>query len=61
MSGTSFIQAVKENPWLKDKEHWCGPGNTFEMISGELKKNAARGQAHIALNYDEWQKKMQKV
>jgi hydroxymethylbilane synthase len=61
MSGSSFIQAVKENPWLLEKENWSGPGHTFDMISQELKKHKASGSAHIALNLTEWQLHLRKA
>lgn len=60
MSGSSFKEALKSYKWLLNKTHWCGPGSTAETIASELKKHSASGALHIALNFEEWQKKMSK-
>lgn len=61
MSGSSFQLALKTYPWLKDKEHWSGPGHSYDVIRDELKKQGGLGAIHVALNFEEWQKKMHEV
>lgn len=56
MSGSSFERAISEYPWLLDKNHWSGPGNTHKRIQALLESYRARGQALIALNLEQWQK-----
>lgn len=59
MSGSSFNEALKHYPWLLHKEHWCGPGNTYEAIRARLAAEGGRGAVHVAFNLDQWQKLME--
>lgn len=56
MSGSSFEAAIKTYPWLLNKTHWSGPGNTFKRIQSLLENQRAKGSARIALNLEQWQK-----
>jgi hydroxymethylbilane synthase len=47
-SGSSFEQALKLNPWLKEMTHFCGPGNTQRI----LEKNGVR--PHVFLDHAQW-------
>jgi hydroxymethylbilane synthase len=58
MSGSSFREALKAHPWLVNKTHWCGPGLTYEALGKEIRKHNGSGAVHIALNFEQWQKKM---
>lgn len=31
-SGSSFEYALSQNPWLKEMQHYCGPGNTQRIL-----------------------------
>jgi hydroxymethylbilane synthase len=56
MSGSSFKKAIETYPWLLDKTHWSGPGNTNKRIQTFLTQHKASGTARIALSLEEWQK-----
>ena len=51
-SGSSFELALKNNPWLKDMTHFCGPGNTQR----ELKKRGVK--PFVFLDHAQWLKEM---
>ncbi len=55
-SGSSFLQALKIAPWLLEKTNWSGPGHTHQILQNALGPNRA---AHVALDYEEWQKRFQ--
>ncbi len=61
MSGSSFREAVKTYPWLKNKTHWSGPGHTYESLKKQILALKGFGAVHIALNFEEWQKKWKSV
>lgn len=56
MSGSSFERAITVYPWLLDKTHWSGPGNTHKRIKSIIENHRAKGHARIALNLEQWQK-----
>ncbi len=47
-SGSSFRQALASAPWLREKVHFCGPGNTFRALS------AAGIEPHVFLDHQHW-------
>jgi len=51
-SGSAFEQALKLNPWLKSKTHFCGPGNTQKA----LQKHGI--EPHIFLDHEQWLREM---
>lgn len=59
MSGSSFRRALQVYPWLKNKEHWSGPGHTHQALHRMIKETGGQGSARIALNFEQWQKKME--
>lgn len=44
MSGTQFLRAIELSPKILDARHFCGPGNTFTMISKVLKDKGISNQ-----------------
>jgi hydroxymethylbilane synthase len=56
MSGSQFLQAIKLEPQILNADHYCGPGNTYSIISNELKKLKITKEAKIVLNFQMWQK-----
>ena len=54
MSGSSFRQALSENPEILDATHYCGPGNTFTAIEKILYEKKAQGKVRVALNFEHW-------
>lgn len=51
MSGSSFLRALELYPWLKEMNHSCGPGNTFEVISQQV-------PVTVFPSYDHWKEKV---
>jgi hydroxymethylbilane synthase len=51
-SGSSFEYAVSRTPWLKDRTHFCGPGNTQQI----LQKNGVK--PIIFLDHNQWLQEM---
>ncbi|HMG72589.1 MAG TPA: hydroxymethylbilane synthase [Pyrinomonadaceae bacterium] len=51
-SGSSFEHALSLNPWIKSMTHFCGPGNTRQI----LEKHGM--QPHIFLDHAQWLKEM---
>lgn len=51
-SGSSFEQALKLNPWLREMTHFCGPGNTQRI----LEKHGI--EPHVFLDHGQWLKEM---
>jgi hydroxymethylbilane synthase len=47
-SGSSFEYAAAQNPWLKEMTHFCGPGNTRQI----LKRNGV--EPHVFLDHAQW-------
>lgn len=54
MSGSSFIQAVKLEPEVVRGVHFCGPGNTWNIICNELKKHKINQEPYICLGFAHW-------
>jgi hydroxymethylbilane synthase len=52
-SGSSFEYALAHRPSLKERKHFCGPGNTARI----LKRNGI--EPHIFLDHEQWLKEMQ--
>ena len=51
-SGSSFEYALSKNPWLADMSHFCGPGNTQEIL-------ARHGiEPQVFLDHAQWLKAM---
>ncbi|HEX4924921.1 MAG TPA: hydroxymethylbilane synthase, partial [Bdellovibrionales bacterium] len=36
MSGSGFLRAVQHYPWLRNANHFCGPGSTYAVIQQNL-------------------------
>lgn len=53
MSGSSFLLALKNHPWIKEAHHSCGPGNTYETISQVV-------SATVFPGYEHWKKEVLK-
>lgn len=51
-SGSSFEHALSLNPWIKSMTHFCGPGNTLQI----LERNGV--QPHVYLDHSEWLREM---
>jgi hydroxymethylbilane synthase len=51
-SGSSFEYALSQNPWLKEMNHYCGPGNTQRILR-------AHGVAPVVfLDHEQWLEEM---
>ena len=51
-SGSSFEQALAINPWIKSMTHFCGPGNTQQILE------QSRVQPHVFLDHKQWLEEM---
>lgn len=58
-SGSQFYHALNVDPSIIDKAHYCGPGNTLQMISAELNRYGKKVKG-VFLSQQEWMKKCQK-
>ena len=47
-SGSSFRQAIAIAPWLREKTHFCGPGNTCQALV------EAGIEPHVFLDQQQW-------
>jgi len=47
-SGTSFRLALATAPWLREKTHFCGPGNTYQALV------EAGIEPHVFLDHQQW-------
>ncbi len=47
-SGSSFRQAIAVAPWLREKTHFCGPGNTCQALV------EAGIEPHVFLDQQQW-------
>lgn len=56
MSGSQFKLAVENSPELLHKDHFCGPGNSYSMISRILEQHNINKKPRILPNYQLWQK-----
>ena len=51
-SGSSFAYALSQNPWLKEMQHYCGPGNTQRILR-------EHGVAPVVfLDHEQWLEEM---
>ena len=46
-SGSQFQWAVKQRPELLEREHFCGPGNTFSILCEVLKRQGIQREPKI--------------
>lgn len=55
-SGSQFLAATKQIPELLNKQHACGPGNTFEIIRQHLeeKNMYVPSRLQIFLDQEDW-------
>ena len=51
-SGSAFEYALSKNSWLKERTHFCGPGNTQKI----LERHGV--EPHIFLDHSQWLKEM---
>jgi hydroxymethylbilane synthase len=51
-SGSSFRYALSQNPWLKEKRHYCGPGNTQRILREQ------GIEPIVFMNHEQWLKEM---
>ena len=51
-SGSSFEQALSLNPWIREMTHFCGPGNTLEI----LRRNGI--EPFVFLDHAQWLEEM---
>lgn len=47
-SGSNFRLALARAPWLREKVHFCGPGNTYRALVG------AGLEPHVFLDHQQW-------
>jgi hydroxymethylbilane synthase len=52
LSGSAFERALALNPWLKEMTHFCGPGNTQQILA----RNGI--EAFIFLDHAQWLEEM---
>lgn len=55
MSGSSFDEAVKHQPWVRDANHACGPGHTYTHLRKTLGETA---KIEIHLGYESWKRSL---
>lgn len=55
MSGSSFLRALELYPEIHNQNHFCGPGNTHEILKKAL---GATQKLHVRLSYKNWLKEM---
>ena len=55
MSSSAFQYSIEKYPEIKDKYHYCGPGNTYNEIYSILGNNK---NLFVELSYDTWKKKL---
>ena len=58
MSSSAFKYTLEKYPELKERYHYCGPGNTYNEILAVLGNNK---NLFVELSYDSWKKKMIKI
>lgn len=51
-SGSSFEHALSRNPWLKEMNHYCGPGNTQRILRW------CGVEPKVFLDHEQWLKEM---
>lgn len=55
MSGSQFDEAIKQQPTLLQRKHFCGPGHTFTHIQKVLHKNGIVDSLTVLPSYRYWQ------
>ncbi len=55
MSSSAFKYTLEKYPELKEKYHYCGPGNTYREIHSILGNDK---NLFVELSYDSWKKKL---
>lgn len=55
MSGSSFDEALKHQPWVREANHACGPGHTYTHLRKTLGTEA---KIEIHLGYDAWRRSL---
>ena len=55
MSSSAFQYSIEKYPEIKDKYHYCGPGNTYNEIYSILGNNK---NLFVELSYDTWKEKL---
>ena len=58
MSSSAFKYTFDKYPELKEKYHYCGPGNTYNEIYSILGNDK---NLFVELSYDSWKKKMTNI
>ena len=51
-SGSNFRLALARAPWLREKIHFCGPGNTYRALV------EAGIEPHVFLDQEQWRREM---
>ncbi len=57
MSSSAFKYALEKYPELRERYHYCGPGNTYNEILSILGNDK---NLFVELSYDSWKKKIKK-
>ena len=57
MSGSLFEQALRHVPGLREAEHFCNPGNTYDALCHHL---GSSKRVHLRLGYQQWLEEMKK-
>ena len=55
MSGSAFKLSLEKYPKIREKYHFCGPGNTYNEIRKLLGNDK---NLFVELSYDSWKKKL---
>lgn len=55
MSGSTFDEAVKHQPWVRNANHACGPGHTYTHLRKTL---GADAKIEIHLGYEAWKRSL---
>lgn len=55
MSGSSFDEALKHQPWIKQAQHACGPGHTYTHLRQCL---GSQAKIKIYLGYEAWKQSL---
>lgn len=61
-SGSQFLQTVKAAPWIVNKHHACGPGNTYKVVRAYLEQHNAfdPNRLRIFLDQEDWRQQCKK-
>ncbi len=58
MSSSAFKYTLEKYPELRERYHYCGPGNTYNEIYSILGNDK---NLFVELSYDSWKKKIMKI